>query len=78
MVVVLDKAADGLLEFFGGAMDAAAQLFFGQCGEPSFHQIDPGGRSGREVQVEARPLGQPVTNQLRLMGSVVIQDQVHV
>jgi hypothetical protein len=26
-VVVLDKAADGFFEFFGGAMDAAAQLF---------------------------------------------------
>lgn len=77
-VVVLDEVADGLFEFFGRAMDTAAQLFFRQCREPSFYEVDPRGRSRCEVQVEALPLGQPVTNQLGLMGSVVIQNQVHV
>jgi hypothetical protein len=40
-VVVLDRGADGLFEFFGGAMDAAAHLFFRQDGEPSFDKVDP-------------------------------------
>ena len=77
-VVVLDEATDGLLQFLGGAMDAAAELFFGQQREPAFHQVEPTGRGGREVQMEARPFHQPVADQLRFVSAVVIQNQVNV
>ena len=58
-------------------MDAAAQLFFCQRGEPALDQVEPTGRSGREVQMEAGALGQPVANQLGFMGAVVVQNQMH-
>src|ERR1035437_6231628 len=77
-VVVLDEVVDGGFEFLGGAVDAAAELAFGEQGEPSFHQVEPRGRSRGEVKVEAGAFGQPVANQLRFVGAVVVQDQVNV
>ena len=77
-VVVLDEAADGVFQLAGGAMDSATELLFGEQSEPAFDQVEPTGRGGREVQMEARPLHQPVTNQLRLVCSVVIQDERNV
>ena len=41
MVVVLDEGADGVLKFFGGAVNAAPELFFGERGKPSFYQVEP-------------------------------------
>jgi hypothetical protein len=40
-VVVLDEVVDGGFEFPGGAVDAAAELAFGEQSEPAFHQIQP-------------------------------------
>ena len=59
-------------------MDTAAELFFGDCGKPSLDQVEPAGRGGREVQVKARPSGQPVADPGGLMGSVVVQNYVHI
>ena len=59
-------------------MDAAAELLFGQGGEPALDQVEPTGCSGREMEMEAGPLGQPVSNQLCLVGAVVVQDQMDV
>ncbi len=53
-------------------MDTAAELFFGECGKPSLNEVEPTGRSGREVQVKARPSGQPVADLGGLMSSVVV------
>ena len=77
-IVVLDEVVDGGFEFLGGTVDAAAELAFGEQREPAFDQIEPGGRGGREVNVEAGPFGQPVPDQLRFVGAVVVQDQVNV
>ena len=41
-VVEFEVVADGVLQFAGAAMDAAAQLFFGEASEPAFHQVEPG------------------------------------
>ena len=38
-VVEFEVVADGVLQFAGAAMDAAAQLFFGEASEPAFHQV---------------------------------------
>ena len=77
-IAVVDVVADSLFQLFGGAMDSAPELLFGKHGEPAFDQVEPGGRGWGEVQVEAWPLGQPVADQLRLVGAVVVQDQVNV
>ena len=75
---MLDIVVDCRLQFFGGAVDAAAELAFGQQGKPAFHQVQPAGRSGREMHVEAGAFYQPVLDRLRLMSSIVVQDHVDV
>ena len=40
-------------------------------------QVQPGGAGGREVNLEAGPLGEPVPDQRRLVGGVVVRNQVH-
>jgi hypothetical protein len=59
-------------------MDAASELLFCQQSEPAFHQVEPTGRGWRELQMKAWPFDQPVANQLRLVGSVVLQDLMHI
>lgn len=62
-----------------GAMYAAPELLFGSRWRANaLDQVEPTGRSRREMQMEARTLGQPVANQLRLVSAVVVQDQMHV
>ena len=46
MVVMLDEVANGVLPLQGAAVDAAPNLFFGQLGEPAFHQVEPRSRRG--------------------------------
>ena len=78
LVVVVDVVSDGLFQLFGGAVNASSELLFGEVCEPAFDQVQPRGRGWGEVQVEARPLGQPVMDQIGLVGAVVVQDQVDV
>jgi hypothetical protein len=59
-------------------VDAKAELAFGQQGRPAFHQIQPTGRSRREMHMEAGAFDEPVLDQLRLVSSVVVQDHVDV
>ena len=73
---MLDKVANGIFQLDCAAVDAAADLFFGESGEPTFEQVQPRGRSRREVQVKARPLGQPAPDQLGFVRAVVIQDEM--
>ena len=48
--------------FFGRAVNAASKLAFCEQSEPAFHQVQPRGRGGREVNVETGSFGQPVLN----------------
>ena len=50
----------------------------GQQGEEPLDLVDPGGRGRREVDVPARPLGEPVADQLGLVGGVVVHHEVDV
>ena len=60
------------------SMHAASQLLCGQLGEPALNEFEPG-RVGRgEVDVEPRPLGEPGPDDQRLVGRVVVHDDVHV
>src|ERR1700676_1662459 len=75
---MVDVAADGLFQLGSRAMDATPKLFFSECCEPAFDQVEPTGGGRREVQMEAGPLGQPCADQFGLVGSVVVQNQMHV
>jgi hypothetical protein len=37
------KGFDGLFEFFGGTVNSAPELLFGERNEPAFHQVQPSG-----------------------------------
>src|ERR1019366_6621229 len=57
---------------------AAADGLVGDEAEPAFDLVDPAGAGGGEVHVEAGVLDQPGVDRGRLVGAVVVADQVHV
>ena len=59
-------------------MAASADEFVGDEGEPAFDLVDPAGAGRGEMHVEARVLDQPGVDRRRLVGAVVVTDQVHV
>ena len=69
-IVVFDEVVDGGFQFFCRAVNAASKLAFGEQGEPAFHKVQPTGRGGREVGMEAGTFGQPVLNQPGVKGEV--------
>src|SRR6266481_7418547 len=75
-VVEFEVVADGVLQFAGAAMDAAAQLFFGEASEPAFHQVEPGRAGGREVELKARMTQQPTLDGRGFVGGVIVDDQM--
>ncbi len=58
-------------------MRPALDLFVGEQGEPAFDEIEPGTTGRREVEMEPALAGQPAVNHRRLVGAVVIENQVH-
>ena len=75
---MFDVGMDGLFQFFRRPMHSSPQLLFCQQGKPLFDHVQPTDRGRREVQIKARTLDQPVADQVRLVGSVVVQNQVHI
>ncbi len=74
----VDELADGSFQLRNVAMDAATQLFVRQLGEPAFDEVQPRPVRRGEVDVNARSLRKPVANQRRLVGPVVVHDQMDV
>ena len=66
------------LELRDAAVHPSPQLFVREFGEPPLHEVQSRPVRRREVDVEARPLGEPVPDQRRLMCPVVVHDQMHV
>ena len=60
------------------AKGAATDLLHRQVGEPAFDETQPRAIRRREVDVEARAFGEPVSDQRRFVGAVVVHDDVHV
>ena len=58
-------------------MRGAPDLFLCECGKEAFHQVDPGGAGGREVEMETWPFGEPVADQSGFVRAVVIQNEMH-
>ena len=77
-VPLVDPLTDIGLQLGDIAVGGPAQLAAGQLGEPALNKIQPGRAGGREVQLEAGMLQQPVLDRRGLVGGVVVQDQVQV
>src|SRR5437899_11950613 len=63
------------LECARAAMSASFDLLLGERREPPFHQVEPGGAGGGEVQVKPRMSREPPPHLCRLMRAVVVQNQ---
>jgi hypothetical protein len=62
-----DELANRGLELADAAMDARPQLFVREFREATLHEVQPGSVRGHEVGVNARPFGEPVPDQRRLV-----------
>ena len=78
MVIVFREAVDLCDEVFDAFEGASADRLLGDQSEPSFDLIEPGRVSGRVVDMEAGPFGQPEANLGVLVSGVVVDDQMHV
>ena len=78
LVVQLKITFDRCLQFTSAAEGAAPDLLGGQSREEALDEIDPRSSGRREVNVEARTLGQPAMDQGGLVRPVVVHDQVDV
>ncbi len=74
----LDVFKNGLLKLARASVNTSSELLFGQRGEPSLDEIEPGGACRGEVEVIARALGQPAVYKRRLVGCRVVQDDVDI
>jgi len=74
----VDEFLNAGLELRDAAIRAAADLLHGQLGEPPFDEAQPRAVRRRVVHLEARTFREPIANQSRLVGAVVIHDEVHV
>ena len=77
-VVKLDIVLDRLLQLPGRAMRAAPDLLFGQRGKPALDLVEPGGRSGREVNMKPPVAGKPGLDGRGFVRAVVVHHQVDV
>ena len=72
------KARISASRLAGGGVHAALQLLARQFGEPAFDLIDPRRRSRRKVDMPVRPPCQPGFHCRRLVGGVIVHDDVDV
>ena len=72
----LNKCFDGRLELFHRVMIASLDLLLTELGKPALDLIDPRTVGWRKVQVVALPFCQPATYECRLVGGIVIQDDM--
>src|SRR5512145_566247 len=75
-VVHGEVSVDGCLEFASAAVDTAPELLLREQGEPALDQIDAGRALGGEVQMIAGALREPPLDQGRLVGRVVVDDEM--
>src|SRR6266571_6859391 len=77
-VVDVDEFSDRLLQLRNATVTATTDLLSRQLGEPALNEIEPGAVGRGEVDVEAWPLGEPVTDDRGLVGPVVVHDHVDI
>src|SRR4029450_2933745 len=72
-----DEREDRRLQRAGTVMNSPLDLFLRQQGKPALNEVEPGGAGRSEVQMKAGMPGEPAMNEGRLVGAVVVQNQVH-
>ena len=77
-VVVVGEAEDLFLELGDRGEGAAADGFLGDDVEPDLDLVEPGGVGGSEMDMVARPGGEPALDLGMLVGAVVVDDEVDV
>jgi len=75
-VVQVDEGADVGLELLDGGVNTSLDLLSGEFSEPALDLIDPGRRSRREVDMIVRPASEPRFDLGRLVGGVVVHDDM--
>ena len=73
-----DEAVDFFDEVGGGLEGATTDGALGDEGEEAFDLVEPGGISGREVNVPTRTAGEPSSDLGMLVGGVVVDDEMDV
>ncbi len=73
-VVVVDDAADSVLEFAYGAEDAIFETASCPLGEDAFERVQPRARSGGKVEGPVRMACEPDLDFLVLVSGVVVED----
>ena len=77
-IVHFEVFQDGGLQLVRTPMNASADLFVCQIGEPALDQVEPRCARGYEMQMETWMTQKPTLDRGRLMSGVVVQDQMHV
>src|SRR5208282_3730591 len=77
-IVVFQVVVNGSFELGNRSEDAATDALLSDQAEEALDLIEPGGRSGGEMQVKAGVLGQPCLHAGMLVGGVVIEDEVKI
>ena len=75
-IVLVQVVFDGGDEFVDASEDTAAKALLGQHAEPAFDEVEPGGTSGSEVQLEARVGEEPLADRFMFVGGIVVKDDV--
>ena len=59
-------------------MNASPELTIGEQGKEAFDLVEPGRTGRRQMHMPARSAYEPIADQRRLVGCVIVDDQVHV
>ena len=78
VVVALRESPDLVHQLAHTTTSAALQCLLAEQSEPAFHLVQPRRVRWREVQMVARPLGQPALHRNVLVRGVVVQHQMDV
>ena len=78
LVVVSHEVIDLGHQFLDAAEGATPDGFLGDVPEETLHLIQPGTVGGNEMDVPARPQGEPGFHTRVLVGAVVVHDQMDV
>src|SRR3984957_629909 len=75
-IVAFDEGSDIGSERGDATVDAAADFTLGDQGKEALDLIEPGCACGCQMDVPARPFDQPIADQRRLVGGVVVPDEM--
>jgi hypothetical protein len=78
MIVSLDEGNNVSSERCDAAINAAADFPFGKERKEALNLIEPGRTGRRQMNMPARPLGQLASDQRRLVGGVIVPDEMDI